>query len=86
MVQLPQRRSPRFDGVGLLLAVCAGSIREELGGLGKLESLLLSENKLAGEVVRACQFGLACGLCLTKSRPDKQTTRLHGLDDSVHDW
>ena len=84
MVELPQRRSSRFHGVGLLLAVCAGSIPEELGGLDKLESLLLSENKLAGEVVSACEFGLEYGLCLTKSRLDKRRTRVHGLDDSVH--
>ena len=41
-----------------VVVICAGPIPEELGGLDKLESLLLGENKLTGECVRTCVVGL----------------------------
>ena len=49
MVYASQSLSSRCDGVLLMLAVCAGSIPEELGNLNRLEDLRLYDNELTGK-------------------------------------
>ena len=45
-----------------MLAVCAGSIPEELGGLTKLEKLWLYDNRLTGKGRISWMLGLECGI------------------------
>ncbi len=66
-----------------LWAFCAGSIPEELGGLGELQVLCLEENKLTGEAVRA--ENVARDRKYISSNPIKSIERPGGsVDISIH--